>query len=270
MSDEEKIPYLKIDRGRYFYQRRVPKRLQAHLGVKRWQLPCGDVSYSKAVQLVVTWAEEHDALIAEMRDPDKLRTAGVAAAKATKLRKDAAYSDLGLPKFYEMTTRLAGEKQFYPRETLPRPWQAAAKLLQEAEADFSGNISLDVVKRQIAIRLRDASNGERPKRALSLPGLPGLREYINTLDLEAVKSAKIEIRRDALPMEPELYLVRLVDAYVLGFDPEIEAPSDPDDKDEFDFIKKKLERKISELSPDPNSYTVFDTIRTLIDTMAGY
>ncbi|WP_299140293.1 tyrosine-type recombinase/integrase [uncultured Tateyamaria sp.] len=255
MSDEEKIPYLKIDRGRYFYQRRVPKRLQAHLGVKRWQLPCGDVSYSKAVQLVVTWAEEHDALIAEMRDPDKLRTAGVAAAKATKLRNDEAYSELGLPKFYEMTTRLAGEKQFYPRETLPRPWQAAAKLLQEAEADFSGNISLDVVKRQIAIRLGDASNGERPKRALSLPGLPGLREYVNTLDLEAVESARIEIRRDALPMEPELYLERLVDAYALGFDPEIEAPSDPDDKDEFDFIKKKLERKISELSPDPNTIT---------------
>jgi hypothetical protein len=46
MSDEYKIPYLKIDRGRYFYQRRVPQKMQAHLGLRRWQLPCGDVSYS--------------------------------------------------------------------------------------------------------------------------------------------------------------------------------------------------------------------------------
>ena len=85
MSDEGKIPYLKIDRGRYFYQRRVPQGLQAHLGIKRWQIPCGDVNYSKAVQLVVTWAEEHDALIAKLRDPDHLRTARVAASRASNV-----------------------------------------------------------------------------------------------------------------------------------------------------------------------------------------
>jgi len=81
MSDEEKVPYLKIDRGRYFYQRRVPQKMQAHLGIRRWQLPCGDVSYSKAVQMVVTWAEEHDKLISNLRDPDKLRKAGVPAKR---------------------------------------------------------------------------------------------------------------------------------------------------------------------------------------------
>lgn len=82
MSDQEKIPYLKIDRGRYFYQRRVPLRMQAHLGIRRWQIPCGDVGYSKAVQMVVTWAEEHDELIADLRSPDRLREAGVVAEKA--------------------------------------------------------------------------------------------------------------------------------------------------------------------------------------------
>lgn len=77
ISDEEKVPYLKIDRGRYFYQRRVPLKMQAHLGIHRWQLPCGDVSYSKAVQMVVTWAEEHDELISNLRDPDRLQKAHV-------------------------------------------------------------------------------------------------------------------------------------------------------------------------------------------------
>ncbi|MEP0964944.1 MAG: tyrosine-type recombinase/integrase [Roseobacter sp.] len=259
---------MKIDRGRYFYQRRVPLRLQAHLGIKRWQIPCGDVIYSKAVQLVVTWAEEHDALIAKLRDPDELRTAGIAAAKASKIKRDEAYSDLGLPKFFEMTTQLPSEKQFFTKDSLPRPWQAAARLLQDAEADFAGKPSLEAIKRQISIRIEETTSGEIPTRALSLPGLPGLQEYINTLDSDAVQSARIEIRGEALAMEPERYLERLVDAYAVGYGLECDAPSDPDDKDEYDFIKKKLERKISELSPDPNTistvaerYYAFNSIR---------
>ena len=55
--------------------------MQAHLGIRRWQIPCGDVGYSKAVQMVVTWAEEHDELIADLRNPDRLREAGVAAER---------------------------------------------------------------------------------------------------------------------------------------------------------------------------------------------
>ena len=86
LSDEEKVPYLKIDRGRYFYQRRVPLKMQAHPGSRRWQLPCGDVSYYKAVQMVVTWAEEYDELIASLRDPDKLRKAGVTAVREAKAK----------------------------------------------------------------------------------------------------------------------------------------------------------------------------------------
>lgn len=268
MSEEEKVPYLKIDRGRYFYQRRVPTLLQARLGIKRWQLPCGDVSYSKAVQLVVTWAEEHDELIAKLRDPEELRSASVAAARSTRVKLEDAYSDLGLPKFYEMTTRLPGEKQYYPLDNIPRPWQAAAKMLQDAEADFSGQPSLDVIKREIARRLEETTSGAKPLRAASFPGLPGLREYVDTLDPEAVQTARIEVRSDALPMEPELYLDRLLAAYDVGFSPDREAPADPDDKDEYDFIKKKLERKISELLPDPNTistlaerYYAFNSIR---------
>ncbi len=64
---QNKVRYLKIDRGRYFYQRRIPIDLQAILDAKVWSKPCGDVSYSKAVQLVVTWADEHDLFIANLK-----------------------------------------------------------------------------------------------------------------------------------------------------------------------------------------------------------
>ncbi|WP_375256013.1 hypothetical protein [Yoonia sp.] len=133
MRDDDKVPYLKIDHGRYFYQRRVPQHLQAHLGIRRWQFPCGDVSYSKAVQMVVTWAEEHDELIANLRDPDRLRVAGVAKVLKDKAKRSAEPDPL-FAKFYEMSERLDGEKQFYTRERLPRPWQAAAKMMRDADA----------------------------------------------------------------------------------------------------------------------------------------
>jgi hypothetical protein len=54
MAAQNKVRSLKIDRGRYFYQRRIPIALQEILDAKVRSKPCGDVSYSKAVQLVVT------------------------------------------------------------------------------------------------------------------------------------------------------------------------------------------------------------------------
>ena len=62
--------------------------------------------------MVVTWAEEHDELIADLRNPEKLRQAGVAAVRQVKARRVAKPDPLGLPCFYEMTERLDGENQF--------------------------------------------------------------------------------------------------------------------------------------------------------------
>jgi hypothetical protein len=234
MSDEEKVPYLKIDRGRYFYQRRVPQKMQAHLGIRRWQLPCGDVSYSKAVQKVVTWAEEHDELIANLRNPDKLREAGVAAVREAKAKRAAEPDPLDLPAFYEMTERLEGEKQFFARESLPRPWQAAAKMLAEAEADYAGKPSLDVPIWEINYRIEEVQRGDAIVGKKSLPGLPGLKEYVKSLDPKLVAAAKIEIRDTPLmPLYPDLFLDRLNAAYDVGFGPDRDPPSDPDQKDEL-------------------------------------
>lgn len=268
MSDTKKVRYLKTDRGRYFYQRRVPQRFQAHLGIKRWQIPCGDVSYSKAVQMVVTWAEEHDDLIASFKNPENLRTARVNAAREKKVQFNRAYDELGLPVFYQMTTQLEGEKKYYPKETLPRPWQAAAKILEDADAVRSGNPSLNVQKLLIENRIADLVAGRQPSRTLTLPELPGLREFVAGIDSELVQKARIVVSGSPLPFEPQLHLDRLREAYDVGFGPGQEVPSDPDQRDEHDFVKRKLERKISELSPDPNTistiaerYFSFNSIR---------
>jgi hypothetical protein len=66
MGDAKRVRYLKIDRGRYFYQHRVPQDFQPLLG-PRWLIPCDDLAFAKAVQIIVTGAEEHDQLMADLR-----------------------------------------------------------------------------------------------------------------------------------------------------------------------------------------------------------
>ena len=51
------------------------------------------------------------------------------------------------------------------------------------------------------------------------------------------------------------YLDWLGDAYDAGFGEAVTPPDDPDDRDEHEFVKRKLERKISEVSPDLNIIT---------------
>jgi integrase len=269
MTERRKVKYLKIDRGRYFYQRRVPLRLQAHLGFRRWQIPCGDVSYSKAVQMIVTWAEEHDQLIADMREPDRLREAGIASVRAKRQQRESEPDPLGLPRFYEMTERRAGEKQYFTRDRLPRPWQASAKMMEEAQEANEGTLPLDDYKKSIAYRLEEVKRGDEIDMAMSLPNVPGLREYVESLYPELVSAGRIHVRTAPLmPYYPELYLDSLKSAYDIGFGPDRRPPTNPDEKDEYEFIKRKLERKISELSPDPNTlssvletYCDFNSIR---------
>jgi hypothetical protein len=45
MADTKRIRHLKIDHGRFFSQRRVPKDLQADLREKMWLRPRGDLTY---------------------------------------------------------------------------------------------------------------------------------------------------------------------------------------------------------------------------------
>jgi len=96
------------------------------------------VDYSKAVQLVVIWAEEHDQLILDLRDPGQLDQARNRAIRerATRVREGAAA--LGLPRFLETSEQRLGERKLFPQETIPRPRQAAAKIMAAADAVRSG------------------------------------------------------------------------------------------------------------------------------------
>jgi hypothetical protein len=143
MSDARKVGYLKIDRGRFFYQRRVPKHLQADLREKMWLRPCGDVTYSKAVQMIVTWAEEHDSMIADLENPEKCLAARAKVNRAIKQQMRDAYAELGLPRFFQMTESVPGEKQFYTAgaptvfvKQVVRRFHAASLISRDADFGF--------------------------------------------------------------------------------------------------------------------------------------
>lgn len=269
MNDQGKVRYLKVDRGRYFYQRRIPQRFQRTLGQTFWRKPCGDVDYAKAVQLIVTWAEEHDELIASLSNPNTLAKEHNKATRRVKERQRKSYDDLGLPKFFEMTERRAGEKRYYPRESLPRPWQASAKMMADADDCRAGNPSSENAITLIRERVSRLNDGDKPTTVLRVPDYEPINQFLDREVEQSIRKAiKLQITEPVEPLNDLDYLDWLREAYDVGFPTGQEPPADPDDRDEFEFIKRKLERKISEVSPDPNTissvlarYCDFNSIR---------
>jgi len=264
MGDQSKVRYLKTDRGQYFYQRRVPQRYQRTLGLTFWRRPCGDVDYAKAVQLVVTWAEEHDELLLQLKNPDTLKKEHNKATRRVKEDMLQQYDDLGLPRFYEMTELRPGKKQYYSRQSLPRPWQATAKMMKEADASRAGTPPIDNAIRMVRDRVKRFHEGTLPTTVMRLPDYAPITAFLADEIKPSVRHAiKIQITEPIEPLNDLDYLDWLREAYDVGYSAETEPPSAPDDRDECDFIKRKLERKISELSLDPN--TISDVLRRYCD-----
>ncbi|WP_282128164.1 hypothetical protein, partial [Roseobacter litoralis] len=146
-------------------------------------------------------------------------------------------------------------KKIFSKACHSRPWQAAAKMLQDAEAAYSGRPDQEPNITLINFWIEETRRGDPPSRVKEVPRYPQLQEYVESLDPKLVQEAKIRLVDLPPLMAPELFLDRLEEAYDVGFGPDREPPVDADQKDEHDFIKRKLERKISELSPDPNTIT---------------
>jgi len=82
-------------------------------------MPCGDVSYAKAVQLIVNWAEEHDDLLAKLKTPE-----GYDAVEAEVLRTDDLAHQTAIERLGGTPAYLVGD-QLVSGEDLPKPWMNA-------------------------------------------------------------------------------------------------------------------------------------------------
>lgn len=127
MAAEREVKYLKIDRGRYYYQRRVPNQFRELLGISKWQMPCGDVSYAKAVQLVVKWAEEHDVLLTKLRFPE-----GYDAIEAEVLRANDIHHRTFMDSVCGTALHFDGE-DLVAFDDKTKPWQVALQEVSELD-----------------------------------------------------------------------------------------------------------------------------------------
>ena len=108
-------------------------------------------------------------LIARLADPAELDAEfNKAFRKAEKENRDG-WADIGLPEFHEMSEQRPGEKRFYPRGSIPRPWQAAAKKLATADAIRDGNPPHEAAINAIENRVRSVEIGEPPTYDLLFP-----------------------------------------------------------------------------------------------------
>lgn len=222
MTTAKKVKYLKIDRGQYYYQRRVPDQFQELLDLTRWQIPCGDVSYAKAVQLVVNWAEEHDDLLKRLKTPQ-----GYDAVEAEILRDEAQISKAIMES--EGGTRMVvdGEK-VVPIDELEKPWMVAltevAKLDEYHAAPKAPEYQVLQLKAKIASARREGVQLGKVK-------LTAYPEFVDLAQQHLSESDLVEFEFSSEPpraMSDERYLDRLREIYDLYFSADLNAPSTPD------------------------------------------
>lgn len=263
MPSEKKVRYLKIDRGRYYYQRRVPDQFRELLGISKWQMPCGDVSYAKAVQLIVNWAEEHDDLLAKLKTPE-----GYDAIEAEVLRSDdmvhqAVVERLGGTPVYLVDDELV------PYEDLPKPWMQALEEVAKLDEYHSQPKAPEHEVLQLRAKIDRAKRGGPKLGRIKLTPYP---EFIELAKAYASDAGLVEFEftpQPPRPMSDERYLDELQSILQRYFGTNPSPPSVPDDRDEYIFAKHRIERKISSVIPDKNSITAvlekyckFNSIRT--------
>jgi hypothetical protein len=246
VGDEKRVRYLKIDRGRYSYQRRVPLDLQPLLG-PRWLIPCGDVTFAKAVQIIVTQAEEHDQLIVSVRTQDGRARFLVEEAQASRAI-DEAWPKMSSPSVYRWAD-MPEDGSLIPIDGNPEFWRSVGALLRNIDRERVGDLPNSEV---IAVFCQSIAKASRASDDVQLVIAPDFKLLRDLLEEFRRDGAVVDVQFTA-PMPPRMhdleYLDRLETLHGLAFGPDSPRPNDADDLDEYEMVKRKLERRISAVSP---------------------
>lgn len=255
----DKIPHLLFERGRYYYQRKVPLNFQEALGAKKWRQPLG-AEYLLAVDRVRALTKEHDTLLLSLKDPGKrsdwkseTRRAREAELSAKDTAADAAYRQW-------LSNNNSEDPEFFgedPRslsldaDTHERPWESANRFmvsLDHARTEpHCDPAFLQALQEQL-----EASNANPPR--VTLPPYPEYRAFVDAAGGRVQEAVRF-LPRIPSSMDNDEYHDRLVDVLNSHFGPDVTPPHDPEDRDEFDLTKQRLERKIARAARSPDTIT---------------
>ena len=248
-----------IEHDRYYYQRKVPLEFQSAVGRKKWREPLGndfDVAYDRLKVI----KGEHDALLARIKDPEERRD--YCAAQRRKTELEGAERIAAEDQAYEQWCRANGVQteeeeyaDFYGADDEP-PWEKAERWLEalEHERNRHSRPSEEEVDSVQALLGRLARSDSEGTFRIELPPHP---EY-KVLVANAANAAKNKVTFSAAlpePMDDDEYHDRLVEVHESLFGDNARPPSNPEDRDMFDFAKLGLERRIARVARDPDTLT---------------
>jgi integrase len=257
---QTKPKYMLIEHGRYFYQRKVPLDFQAAVGRKKWRAPLGD-DFDAAYDRLKEIRAEHDTLIAKLKDPDERRD-----YKAAKRREREA----------KQSARIVAEEAAYDRwcgtngvktdqeehqafleenglEEIP-VWEKAERWLEafEHERNRRRSPSQGEIESVQGLLKRIARAAPEETTRIELPPYPEFKALVANAS-DTAKSIVTFASFVPEPMDDDEYHDRLVDVHESLFGDHVLPPSDPEERDLFDFAKMKLERRIARLARNPDT-----------------
>ena len=240
-----------IEHDRYFYQRKVPLEFQRAVGRKKWRAPLGsdfEIAFEKLKEL----RNEHDALLERLKCPEESRDH---IAKTRRKREENESKRIADEEAaYEKWCHAQGAftEQEEHREDEEPAWENAERWIAALEFERTRDHSpTDEELKEIEDLLGRLERSDGDFK-VELPPHPQFKALVGS----AVNAAKSKIT--FLPFVPEAmdddeYHDRLVDVFNRLFGEDIKPPTDPDDRDAFDFAKMKLERRIARVARDPDT-----------------
>ena len=252
----KKIRYLLEERGRYYYQRKVPKTLTHALKMDRWHLPVGS-DFETATDRVKDLKKEHDALISKVKaDPSiliSLRREGEARVQAKEEAKAQPLRDFmdgvrrGEIDCYPARAELAFQDAMAAEEG--PAWLRTPDFLYELQEARKPSVEFDFNTNRKA-NAGPVTLEEYQEAIASYAGLAPPEFFDKWCDFIVGSDHGFAFNEVAAISDDE-YSDRLSDHLAQHFSG-ASAPTDEDERLEFDMLKMKLERLVARYAPTPD------------------
>ena len=252
---QTKPDYMLIERGRYYYQRKVPLDFQRAVGRKKWRAALGN-EFDTAFEKLKELRDEHTSLLNKLKSPEERRD--YKAKQRRERENDGSRREAAEESAYEKwchTNGLETEEEDYFEnfgEDHEPTWEKAERWIAAFDHERSKDTrptqdDIDGVQDLLGRLAR--SDGDFK---VELPPHPEYRALV----ADAVDAAKSKISFAAfLPetMDDDEYHDRLVGVYRKLFGDHVQPPSAPEDRDAFDFAKMGMERRIARVARNPDT-----------------